>query len=226
MSKQGGSHYPHVFLDANALVKLSRSLSHHLVDERGRKSRIRVLMEAGVLRVATAESLLHAAQTVIERDRSVWGNASPDILVEVLGEAIKEEWIILIHDEDADALDESRAKIYEALAEDWYNLLVSRDREDANMLRYAALAYAKFCVVRSRREGSDPYYVPSYMLIVSDDNDVYRVRRQLNRSLWEALRKAAEAGINFGRYPRKNLVSVAKWNEFKEYAKHLTTSLG
>lgn len=89
------------------------------------------------------------------------------------------------------------------------------------MLRYAALAYAKFCLIHAHTAKSEDYYTPSYMLIVSDDDDVYSSRHLLNYGLREALRKAMQRGILIGRYPGK-LVSVAKWNGFKEYVLNVT----
>ncbi|MEM1610940.1 MAG: hypothetical protein QXQ57_04755 [Sulfolobales archaeon] len=100
-------------------------------------------------------------------------------------------------------------------------MLIERDQEDAEMLRYAALAYAKFCLIHAHTAKSEDYYTPSYMLIVSDDDDVYSSRHLLNYGLREALRKAMQRGILIGRYPGK-LVSVAKWNGFKEYVLNVT----
>lgn len=223
MMSRRGLHYPHVFLDVNALIRLARSLSHHRFDQKGRKSRIRVLMELGALRVATAEPLLSKALYIIETDPTVVGDTDPGILAEELQHATRAEWLVVITRGDADNLDEPRARIYNMLAPNWYHVLVDRDEEDAEMLTYAALAYAKFCLIRSRTMGSEPYYMPSYMLIVSDDDDVYSNRHILDIQLKGVLRSASQTGIRMGRYPkRKNLVSVAKWREFREYAKRLT----
>lgn len=208
--------YPHVFLDANALVRLASSLSHHYIDPLRRMSRIRVLMEEGVLRVATASYLLGKADFLIREKRDISIRGDIRIVLDELRKATENNWLTIVSDEDLSRMDPVRATMYNAIASRWYRVLADRDMEDAKMLKYAAIAYVKFCVIRSRTG----YYTPTYILIVSDDDDVYSNRRTPNYELIAALREVSES-IHVQRHPKK-LVSVAKWEKFKEYVKHLT----
>ncbi|MCE4625111.1 MAG: hypothetical protein F7C35_04525 [Desulfurococcales archaeon] len=54
--------YPQVFLDANTLVRVALSISHHLRDPRGRKSALRLFMERGVVTFSTGT--LQLARTI------------------------------------------------------------------------------------------------------------------------------------------------------------------
>ncbi len=207
------SSYPHVFLDASALYKLAYSLAYHRIREADKKSRIRIAMEYGILRVATTYDLIEKAEAAIERHEL--GTNERAALIDELEEAVRRGWIELKSGLDLLQLDEVRYYIARELGNEWYEILAERDREDAEMLKSAATIYACNCIIRTRRG----YYVPSYFLIVSEDNDVYDSRSLLNLAAITVLRRCARRFESVKLYGLRKLISVAKWNGFKAYVK-------
>ena len=208
----------HVFFDVNALIKLAQSLSHHRFDSQGRFSRVRIAMSYGVLRVTTSSRLMGMAK---ERILRKFPSSKRDILIGELDVAISNNWIELLSPDDLSfiALDDVRYYIYSNLAEDWYDLLKDRDEEDALMLREAALAYARNCIIRNRMG----YYVPSYFLLVSDDRDIHDYRNLLNVQAKVVLHNA-EAAFGNVKVHRLKFISVANWDSFKQYVKNALSS--
>jgi len=202
--------FPHIFLDKNALVRLLLSITRHLRNDDARKTLVRFLAERGLLTFMATRSSTDAALGIIVQ-RSL---APFDIAYRELDSALKRGWIILVDAEENAAIvssDQVRSAVAERLGSYWSNLLKDMDPEDAEQLKWAAKAYALSCIVRR----SDGYYVPTYMLVVSDNHHMQRVHHLINLLAVAAL-KELQQDLPLRLYRVKKFVSVASWDSFRE----------
>jgi len=202
--------FPHIFLDKNALVRLLLSITRHLRSNDARKTLVRVLTEDGLLTFMTTRSSIDAAlRIIVQRFLAPF-----DIIYRELDKALKQRWIILVDAEENTAIvssDEVRSAIAEKLGSCWFNLLKDLDPEDAEQLMWVAKSYVLSCIVKR----SDGYYVPTYMLIVSDNHHIQRVHHFINL-LAIATFKELQQELPLRVYRVKKLVSVASWDSFRE----------
>jgi len=209
--------FPHVFLDKNALVKLLLSITRHMRSCDARKTLVRFLVEGELLTFMATRSSADAALGIIVQ-RSL---APFDIVYRELDNALKRGWIVLVDIEENASIvssDRVRNAVAEKLGGYWANLLNDVDPEDAEQLRWAAEAYALSCIVRR----SDGYYVPTYMLIVSDDHHVQRVHHLINLLAVAALKELQlQQDLPLRLYRIKKLVSVASWDSFREMLENI-----
>jgi len=209
--------FPHIFLDKNALVRLLLSITRHLRSDDARKTLVRVLTEDGLLTFMTTRSSTDAAlRIIVQRFLAPF-----DIIYRELDNALKQRWIILVDAEESTSIvssDQVRSAIAEKLGGYWSNLLKDINLEDAEQLMWAAKAYALSCIVR-RNEG---YYVPTYMLIVSDDYHIQRVDHLINLLAVITFKELQlQQGLLLRLYRIKKFVSVASWDSFREMLENI-----
>lgn len=181
--------YPQVFLDANTLVRVALSISHHLRDPKGRKSALRLFMERGVITFSTgALQLARTIELILEGDIDTHSlRLSEEERISVVIELLEatagaRPLIVLISLGDTEKLDSCRHQLYSELSEKWESI-VDWDEEDRRMIREASLAYARYGLVRTSRE----IYRPRAMILASDDRRVQRGAEGFDISLKDAI---------------------------------------
>ena len=140
--------YPHIFLDKNAVVKLCKSLTCHLRADCDKKTLVRFLLECELISFITVSNAISTALSVPARD---YPSYTPLVQNE-LNYALERNWIILIdseHNLRKIISGPVRNLIAQKLGSYWSNLLSSIDPEDAELLEWAAKAYALSCLVRT-----------------------------------------------------------------------------
>ena len=96
------------------------------------------------------------------------------------------------------------------------------DPEDREVLRYAALAYARFSFYLTRARG---YYMVSPMLIVTDDREILEAENGLEEDLARALDALRAAGYTVKEPVPEKLVHAVDYNSFKELVTRVTRTL-
>ncbi len=180
--------YPQVFLDANTLIKVAYSISHHYRDPQGRKSALRVFMEQGVLSFSTGALQLVKTLDLIEKGEAETLGFTLDasdrvnVILELLTATLEPNPLIrVITTSDLEALDECRRRFHMRLAQSWIGI-VNWDEEDQEMIREASLAYARYGLVKTTRG----VYRPRPMILASDDRQVQAAARRLDEGLKDA----------------------------------------
>ncbi|MEB3778626.1 MAG: hypothetical protein GSR85_00115 [Desulfurococcales archaeon] len=180
--------YPQVFLDANALVKVAYSISHHHRDPKGRKSALRFFMEQGVLVFSTGvQQLIKTIELIEEGEAETLGftldaSGRVKVIVELLAATRGPSPLIrVITTSDLEALDECRRRFHERLSQSWAGI-VDWDEEDMLMIREASLAYARYGLVKTTRG----VYRPRPMILASDDRQVQAAAGRLDEGLKDA----------------------------------------
>lgn len=181
--------YPQVFLDANALVKVAYSISHHHRDPKGRKSALRLFMERGVIAFSTgtlqfAKTIMLIAEGATETLGFKLSDDDRNTVAMELVEAVQgpRPLIELVSLPQTRNLDDCRRSFHEKLAESWYNT-VDWDREDRMMILEASTAYAKYGLIKTR----NGYYRPKPMILASDDKQVRLAAGKLDQGLRNAI---------------------------------------
>jgi len=180
--------YPQVFLDANALVKVAYSISHHHRDPQGRKSALRLFMEQGVLVFSTgASQLARTIELIVEGEAETLSFMLDEKdRIKVVEELIAatsgpNPLIKIITTSDLEALDGCRRRFHESLAQSWAST-VDWDEEDMLMVYEASLAYARYGLIKTTRG----VYRPRPMILASDDRQVQEAARRLDERLKDA----------------------------------------
>ena len=219
------SSYPHAFLDTNALARLYCSITSHRLLPDGRYSRLRVLLSRGVIKLSTGEPQHRRSLELILNStlRSCGSGLDPkiaslNVLLEIIT-AVKEGWLVIIYEWIAGALSPPHRALYSSLATSWSERVV--DPEDKEVLKYAAIAYARYSFYRVRARGSE-YLMASPMIIVSDDTDIIRAEAELNSDLWKSLDQVRREGYIIKSPNVERLIYVISFNDFRKLVMKIT----
>ena len=214
--------YPQIFLDANALVKVAYSISHHLRDSKKRKSALRLFMERGLITFSTGvlqflRTLEILEEGLAETHRFVLDDRErKGVIIELLQAAAGERSMIeVVGPRDVQSFDQCRRSVHEELSRRWAQL-ASWDKEDMMMLYEASLAYTKYGIITTKVTCR-----PRPMILVTDDQGVLNIADELDLTLKEVMLSTPEASLLKGQYKYK-IIYIKTYNQLKELIQTLS----